>query len=105
MKNEAARLRAGADALSAAKDVVFAALAAVEAEEVAQAEKKAADSEEAAVGSALTASLRKTSNSTTSAWSATGTPRSLGPTSGCFLRLMWRSLRRSLQSFRHRNEL
>ena len=29
MKNEAARLRAGADALSAAKDVVFAALAAV----------------------------------------------------------------------------
>ena len=58
MENEAARLRAGADALSAAKDVVFAALAAVEAEEVAQAEKKAADSEVAAVGSALTASLR-----------------------------------------------
>jgi len=46
MENEAAMLRAGADALSAAKDVVFAALAAVEAEEVAQAEKKAADSEE-----------------------------------------------------------
>ena len=101
MENEAARLRAGADALSAAKDVVFAALAAVEAEEVAQAEKKAADSEEAAVGSALTASLRKTSNSTTSAWSATGTRHMLGLASGGFLRLMWRSSRHSRQKFSH----
>ena len=39
-------LRAGAGALSASKDALFAARAAVEAEEVAQAAKAAADSEE-----------------------------------------------------------
>ena len=39
-------LRAGAGALSASKDALFAARAAVEAEEVVQAVKAAADSEE-----------------------------------------------------------
>jgi hypothetical protein len=88
VENEAAELRAGAGTLNAAKDAVFAARAAVEAEKVAQAAKAGANSEEAAVGGALTAAVKEILKvqhmSVQRSWNAT---------------LVWPDVRRLLTSY------